>query len=378
MQNAFKLTWPLLATLVVPLIVAYFIYPNHVPPEFLVFPPVEIGGKPGFNLLYFLVVAAAALVITALFLFPKWFGFQGGNVATTSVSKRKLPWWFYLGLVLNVFFWWMMWTGSFILGDVIYIAYTPMFWGLILLLDGLVYFRTGGKSYAATRPSLLIVSGIFSMFAWAYFEYFDYFVLSNWYYEDVPPFSQLTVIAIFFLAYSTVWPVVFEWYALLNTFPKFVARYQNGPKVKLNGTVLIILGVIVTAGFTAFPNFMFWGVWIGPMAVVLGQLIRMNIWTPVADMAQGNWSPALLVALGTMLNGFLWELWNHGSKVLPDVTPNPNIIWLYDIPYVNVIHLFSEMPLLGYFGYLPFGLFVWIMYIWGGKLFGWRTDLDLT
>ncbi|MDA8224427.1 MAG: mechanosensitive ion channel protein MscS, partial [Betaproteobacteria bacterium] len=37
----------------------------------------------------------------------------------------------------------------------------------------------------------------------------------------------------------------------------------------------------------------------------------------------------------------------------------------------------SEMPLLGYFGYLPFGILVWIFFIWSGKLFGFDPDLGL-
>ncbi|NCN68001.1 MAG: mechanosensitive ion channel protein MscS, partial [Thiomicrospira sp.] len=49
--------------------------------------------------------------------------------------------------------------------------------------------------------------------------------------------------------------------------------------------------------------------------------------------------------------------------------------WVYDVPYVNVIHLFSEMPLEGYFGYLAFGLMVWLMFIWAGKVFGFETYL---
>ncbi|MDG6772846.1 hypothetical protein QCB45_00705 [Thiomicrorhabdus sp. ZW0627] len=45
------------------------------------------------------------------------------------------------------------------------------------------------------------------------------------------------------------------------------------------------------------------------------------------------------------------------------------------MPYVNVIHIFSEMPLEGYFGYLAFGLLVWLMFIWAGKVFGFETYL---
>ncbi|MEO6117670.1 MAG: hypothetical protein ABIP37_01200 [Methylotenera sp.] len=35
----------------------------------------------------------------------------------------------------------------------------------------------------------------------------------------------------------------------------------------------------------------------------------------------------------------------------------------------------STMPLLGYFGYLPFGILAWVIFIWAGKVFGFDTDL---
>jgi len=33
------------------------------------------------------------------------------------------------------------------------------------------------------------------------------------------------------------------------------------------------------------------------------------------------------------------------------------------------------MPLLGYMGYLPFGILVWVVFIWLGALFGFDTGL---
>jgi hypothetical protein len=53
---------------------------------------------------------------------------------------------------------------------------------------------------------------------------------------------------------------------------------------------------------------------------------------------------------------------------------NPNY-WVYDIPYVNVIHIFSEMPLLGYMGYMPFGVLALVMWIWAGNVFGFDTKI---
>lgn len=82
----------------------------------------------------------------------------------------------------------------------------------------------------------------------------------------------------------------------------------------------------------------------------------------------------ILIALGTLVNGFFWEVWNYGSAHPASPITNPNY-WMYDVPYVNVIHLFAEMPLLGYFGYLPFGVLAWVMWIWAGTVFNFDTKL---
>lgn len=85
----------------------------------------------------------------------------------------------------------------------------------------------------------------------------------------------------------------------------------------------------------------------------------------------------LLIALGSLFNGFFWEFWNWCSanpNPLPATNPN---YWIYDIPYVNVIHICAEMPLLGFAGYLPFGILVWVLFIWAGEVFGFDSDITL-
>lgn len=384
-----KLIWPVALTLIIPLVVAYFVYENHLPPAFGIFPPTEVLGTPGFNGLYFAAIALVAIIITALYLKPAWFGFKPvppTSAQTKSTESIALPWWFYAGAVFMLAFWWLMWSRSDAFGNLVYFAFSPMWWGFIVMLDGIVYSRTGGKSLITVRTSLFLISTLFSIGGWGYFEYFDYFVLGDWYYPNghMPELSHSVIVAVFLIAYSTVWPAVFEFYTLLQTFPKLVNRYNNGPKIPMNGSLFVLLGIAVTIGMTIYPYPMFWGVWVGPMLIIIGQLTRLTIWTPLTSISQGQWSPFLLIALASLLTGFLWEMWNHGSESPNPLNPtdptsptNPNF-WIYDIPYVNVIHLFSEMPLLGYFGYLPFGVFVWALYIWGGNLFGWRTDLDLT
>jgi len=62
-------------------------------------------------------------------------------------------------------------------------------------------------------------------------------------------------------------------------------------------------------------------------------------------MAAGDWSGAVAAALAALVCGGFWEMWNYFSLAK----------WEYSIPFVQRFQIF-EMPLLGYAGYLPFGL----------------------
>ncbi|MGZ4956553.1 MAG: mechanosensitive ion channel protein MscS [Methylobacter sp.] len=354
---------------------AWFAYPEtHLPPGFGVFPPLFVEDAPGFNLVIFIALALVEAFIVIFLVFPQWFGFTIPTPPPKPVPAQ-FPVWFWLGAALTLFFWWLMWTRVTPFGDLVYYAFTPLWWGFILVLDGLSYHRSGGYSLLAARPQTLLISAAVSLVGWFYFEYFDYFALGDWYYPNstMPELSHTTVVLLYLTAYTTVWPAIFEWYTLLNTVPGLVNRYSNGPKVVLSGR-LMWSGFILMFALVFFPYPLFWVMWIGPLVIFSGQLLRKGIWNPFTAMAEGNWGPVLLIALGTLFNGFFWELWNWGSAHPAQPITNPNY-WVYDIPYVNVIHIFSEMPLLGYMGYMPFGILAWAVFIWLGVLFGFDTEL---
>ena len=92
---------------------------------------------------------------------------------------------------------------------------------------------------------------------------------------------------------------------------------------------------------------------------------KIGVWTPFDNIAKGNWAPVLLSALTYFVTGFTLEGQNYlsaihdGQNVLFTNTP---AYWQYSLPYVNVAHVF-EMPILGYFGYLPFGVYCWLWWI---------------
>ncbi len=71
----------------------------------------------------------------------------------------------------------------------------------------------------------------------------------------------------------------------------------------------------------------------------------------LASVSRSDWRPVVTLALGTLLAGFFWEFWNFYA--------HPK--WIYTIPFVGFLKVF-EMPLLGYGGYLLFGLEIFAMY----------------
>lgn len=67
--------------------------------------------------------------------------------------------------------------------------------------------------------------------------------------------------------------------------------------------------------------------------------------TLLSPLVKGNWSPLVLSALAALVCGGFWEMWNAYSLVH----------WEYSIPYVHAFPM-GAMPILGYAGYLPFGM----------------------
>ncbi|MGA1824199.1 MAG: hypothetical protein ACMUIP_05990 [bacterium] len=66
---------------------------------------------------------------------------------------------------------------------------------------------------------------------------------------------------------------------------------------------------------------------------------------PLLPLSEGDWRQIVTFSFAALLCGFFWELWNYYSFAK----------WLYSVPFVHRFLLF-EMPILGYAGYIPFGL----------------------
>jgi hypothetical protein len=110
-------------------------------------------------------------------------------------------------------------------------------------------------------------------------------------------------------------------------------------------SVALAAGAAALAAIGHAPEALFAMLWLAPPLMLFG-LARLVVGESLLDsLAAGDWRPLLQPALAALACGFFWELWNWGSLAK----------WHYSIPYVQVLHVF-EMPLLGYAGYLPFGV----------------------
>ena len=348
-------------------------------PMFGVFPPYAAGAvKPGFKLWVFAAGCLVAALMLAFLLVPRWFGFRRTSAPRCRVRSKPLPWWFWTGLLVNLVSWAMMWWGELPLAAY---AFVPLWWGFIVAIDGWVYARTGGRSLMTGGSGRMLALAVVSVPAWGFFEFLNYYALEVWVYPNNSIFSQAGQTLWYLVSFSTVWPAIFEWYTLLHTFDGLWNRWAEGPVLRATPRVVLagMLGAaLILALFGAFPFQLFIALWVAPPVVLTAALSLLGFWTPFRPIRHGHWSPMVLACLAALFNGFFWELWNEGSTVFhPGINNNPNY-WYYDIPYVNWPHLFSRMPLLGYFGYLPFGALAWVFWLVIAHILDLDPVLDLT
>lgn len=303
------------------------------------FPPrTEQVPHAPFQWAAFLALAAPAAAAIALYAAALW------RAAPTRAKERThgFPWWGWFGVALIAAGWAFAWSG--LAAGWRRHTFTPLWLGYILAMNGLA-MRASGRSLLTHRTawflSLFPVSAAF----WWVFEFLNQFV-DNWYYRGVEALGDWDYFLQATLPFSSVLPAVASTWAWLRTLPRIeaMALPALGGHPSL-AWVLLAVGSLALAGIGVWPEALFAMLWIAPLLVAVGfqQLIlRETLFSPLAG---GDWRPLLQPALAALVCGFFWELWNYGSLAK----------WHYSIPYTQRFHVF-EMPLLGYAGYLPFGV----------------------
>lgn len=370
------LVFGILLLVVLP-IVGSIIRWGGLPPEFSLLPVTNLI-QPVFNIWVFLWLGSIFVFIFAFIIIPHYFGFKKPVLDRTASileaqKNAKFPAWFWLGAISMAICWNIMWGSYKVYGKLTHFMFVPLWASFIVFLDGILYRRNRGRSFISQRPKSLLIISFLSIFGWYYFEYLNFFVMKNWYYPNIHFLPEPGTYFWAALTFASVWPSIFLWYNILLTIPYFSKRYSHGPAIvftPLNVHWIFIIGVSLSVLTSVWPQHLFWLIWLAPLLILCPLLARLKIWTPVHALLKGDWKPVILIAIAGLCSGFFWEFWNYGSSA-----NNPNY-WRYDLPYVQKFLIF-EMPILGYSGYLFFGIEAWVMYILSARLFGFDSTIDL-
>ncbi len=264
---------------------------------------------------------------------------QAASVRRTAARYPLHGW---AGIVLALCGWSLNWGLD---GLRTHVFFFPMWLGYALAVDGLVFTRRGESPVARSGQEFAWLF-VASVPVWWLFELFN-LRTNNWTYNGAEVFSDLAYVVLASVAFSTVMPAVFVTAELVRSFG-WVDRMSSGPRIPrswLTATGFFVAGWVLVALIMIWPDVFYPFVW-GSMFCLIEPL---NIWlgrpSLFDHLDRRNWRPVVSVALGALICGFFWEFWNFYS--FPK--------WTYRTPGAQFLHVF-EMPLLGYIGYLPFGL----------------------
>ena len=227
-------------------------------------------------------------------------------------------------------------------------TFTPLWLGYIVVLNALSVSRLGTCLMQRDPVRFLLLFPVSAVFWWS-FEYLNRFV-ENWYYLGGRELTAGEYVVLATVPFSTVLPAVFSTLEWLATYPRVSAGLEQAWQLPMLerrelGWILLVGAASGLIGISIWPDYLFPLVWVAPLLLMMGLQLAMGQETVFASTARGDWRLLWIAALAALICGIFWEMWNSGSLAH----------WEYGIPFTHRFHLF-EMPLLGYAGYLPFGL----------------------
>jgi len=252
------------------------------------------------------------------------------------------------GILLIAASWAIAWTRLPVFAPLQLFTFSPLWFGYILVVNALTQVRAG-RCMLFDHPRFFLALFPVSAAFWWFFEYLNRFV-QNWYYVGIDALTPLQYALFATLPFSTVLPAVLGTEELLATFPRATAGLDRARPLRIRFPRVVAAAALLaaSAGLAAIsllPDLLFPLLWVAPFVLITALQTLRGRPTLFAPLRHGDWSRVVRLALAALICGFFWELWNVRSAAK----------WIYAVPYVQRFHLF-EMPLLGYAGYLPFGL----------------------
>jgi hypothetical protein len=269
------------------------------------------------------------------------------SLPAAGTEPHPFPWWGWAAAAAGAAAWVLAWTRFPWMAAFQPHTFTPLWLAYIVAVNAQCSRRTG-RSLLTHQPGFFIALFPTSAVFWWFFEYLNRFV-QNWYYvgERFGPWEYFWYAT---LPFATVLPAVLSTGELIRSFAWF--RRAFGRMQPLSGFHHSLIPWVVLAaaggGLTfigVWPRFLYSLVWVAPLLVVVALESIRGEPHPLQDLTGTDWTGPVSAALAALVCGFFWEMWNFYSLAK----------WKYSIPFVHRFEIF-EMPVLGYAGYLPFGL----------------------
>ncbi|MBA2339587.1 MAG: hypothetical protein H0V88_04280 [Pyrinomonadaceae bacterium] len=280
-------------------------------------------------------------------------------------AHRRFPAHGYAGLAIILLAEVLLFSGDALVGR----WFTPVIWtGFILFADALLYRFRGSSPLVSNRKEFLLAA-IVSVGGWWLFELYNAprFWRSDlelwWHYHNLEPNPYLRRVG-YDWAFATIFPALFITAELFGA--TLFKNQSNRRPVKISKPFLY--GLIFVGAMGAILPLVVVSQWLVPVVwlswiALLDPLNALRSSPSITgDIARGSYRRlAVLLASGAVC-GVLWEFWNYWA-----ITK-----WTYTVPYFGDVKIF-EMPVLGYFGFPPFAVECWAMYIFCRSLLDRRT-----
>jgi hypothetical protein len=316
--------------------------------DYLEFPPLtQYVRHAGFSWPVFFLLTVFIAAVVGPFL-VKCLRSRPAVTPGSEVPCRSFPWWGWAGLIFLVCAWVLAWSRFPWFEPLQIFTFSPQWLGYIVVVNALTY-RRSAQCMMLKRPLFFAALFLVSAGFWWFFEYLNRFV-QNWFYVGVSQISAFEYVLFATLPFSTVLPAVLGTCELLETYPRLGAGLDNFIKFRagrprLTAFAVLVFACAALAGIGVWPDLLFPALWLSPLFIITSYQALQGQPTIFSRVAAGDWRRICLLALAALICGFFWEMWNYYSLAK----------WKYSVPFVGRFHVF-EMPVLGFAGYLPFGL----------------------
>ncbi len=261
---------------------------------------------------------------------------------------QKFPLYGWFGLAVTILSWAANW---YLPGLRTNYFFFPLTVGYTMFVDAWALTR-GGQSVIVGKKSLFAFLFVISIPLWWLFEIINW-RLHNWVYLGMESLSPAAYFFFMSIAFSTVVPAMFASANLMHTFAwvRNICLNVKVAKDKASLMKIFIIGCIMLTLMLIWPIYFYPLAWVSLILIIEPINVHFGFPSLLDHLAEGDWKPVWALFAGGAVCGLFWEFCNYYSY--------PK--WIYQIPFVSFLHIF-ELPILGYLGYMFFGLELFAAY----------------